>query len=144
VIAENYESDLYKSSILDILQQRGLNINNIIFQAGLSVDQRLDILKTELFSDTIITEKTVAYYLETAANKLKVDIKDTDAKTIIENVQNTVKENFRVQLMGEFVHNIFYNLIEKKLSPFALKERYGSVMAYISKRFSTLYQDQRA
>ena len=144
VIAENYESDLYKSSILDILQQRGLNINNIIFQAGLSIDQRLDILKTELFSDAIITEKTVAYYLETAANKLKIDIKDTDAKTIIENVQNTVKENFRVQLMGEFVHNIFYNLIEKKLSPFALKERYGSVIAYISKRFSTLYQDQRA
>lgn len=62
---------------------------------------------------------------------------------MIERVQNTVKENFRIQLMGEFVHNIFYNLIERKLSPYALKERYGSVMAYIAKRFSTMYQDQR-
>lgn len=143
VIAENYESDLFKNYILELLQRRGLNINNLVFQSGLTTDQRLDAIKEELFHNTIITEKTADHYLNLAANKFKIDLNSEDSKYLIEKVQNTVKENFRVQLMGEFVHNIFYNLIERKLSPYALKERYSSVIAYISKRFSTMYQDQR-
>lgn len=143
VIAENYESDLFKNYILELLQRRGLNINNLVFQSGLTTDQRLDAIKEELFHNAIITEKTEDHYLNLAANKFKIDLNSEDSKYLIEKVQNTVKENFRVQLMGEFVHNIFYNLIERKLSPYALKERYSSVIAYISKRFSTMYQDQR-
>lgn len=143
VIAENYESDLFKNYILELLQRRGLNINNLVFQSGLTTDQRLDAIKEELFHNTVITEKTADHYLNLAANKFKIDLNSEDSKSLIEKVQNTVKENFRVQLMGEFVHNIFYNLIERKLSPYALKERYSSVIAYISKRFSTMYQDQR-
>lgn len=143
VIAENYESDLFKNYILELLQRRGLNINTLIFQSGLTTDQRLDAIKEELFHDTLITEKTAEHYLTSAANKFRIELNSGDAKSLIERVQNTVKENFRIQLMGEFVHNIFYNLIERKLSPYALKERYGSVMAYIAKRFSTMYQDQR-
>lgn len=143
VIAENYESDLFKNYILELLQRRGLNINTLIFQSGLTTNQRLDAIKEELFHDTLITEKIAEHYLTSAANKFRIELNSGDAKSLIERVQNTVKENFRVQLMGEFVHNIFYNLIERKLSPYALKERYGSVMAYIAKRFSTMYQDQR-
>ena len=134
---------MFKNYILELLQRRGLNINNLVFQSGLTTDQRLDAIKEELFHNTVITEKTADHYLNLAANKFKIDLNSEDSKYLIEKVQNTVKENFRVQLMGEFVHNIFYNLIERKLSPYALKERYSSVIAYISKRFSTMYQDQR-
>ena len=134
---------MFKNYILELLQRRGLNINNLVFQSGLTTDQRLDAIKEELFHNTVITEKTADHYLNLAANKFKIDLNSEDSKSLIEKVQNTVKENFRVQLMGEFVHNIFYNLIERKLSPYALKERYSSVIAYISKRFSTMYQDQR-
>ena len=96
VIAENYESDLFKNYILELLQRRGLNINTLIFQSGLTTDQRLDAIKEELFHDTLITEKTAEHYLTSAANKFRIELNSGDAKSLIERVQNTVKENFRI------------------------------------------------
>lgn len=144
VIAENYESDLLKSAIIETLIRKGLNLNSLVFEPGATTERRIKLLKQELFGENIINEDNVEFYTRQASNRFGLEISSKDYDDIKEAMRTIIKSNLEVQLMGEFQHNLFYNLITKHQSVEQVKARYNQILTYMKSRFTTQYKDQRS
>ena len=147
VIEENYISDLYKNSIIDFLWNK-LNINSFLFPTGSSNEFIRDQLSEKWFGTQVLNSSNYKSFLENIIKNYQSSFRETvnptnaEIKNVRTVVENEIRANVRAQLNGEYVDNIYYNLVDRGLSAEEVKKNFHRITAYIKSKFEKQYEDQ--